>query len=191
MGRVVPCQPGLGREGVTTLARERRHSGGPVSSRPIPGCLARARATARGPPCGCHPGRVEPTISRECAHRVPLLTAARATTQKKSLHASERDTPRVRRMRARWRQRRRHWDPRRLVFVDETGVNLALTRTHGRAARGARGRCRAAELWPEPDGAGGAGPSRPPGDPADGRSHGWRGVPPLYPARACTYVAAW
>src|SRR3954451_11228583 len=138
MGRVVPCQPGLGREGVTTLARERRHSGGPVSSRPIPGCLARARATARGPPCGCHPGRVEPTISRECAHRVPLLTAARATTQKKSLHASERDTPRVRRMRARWRQRRRHWDRRRLVFVDETGVNLALTRTHGRAPRGVR-----------------------------------------------------
>jgi transposase len=28
---------------------------------------------------------------------------------------------------------------RRLVFVDETGVNLALTRTHGRAPRGVRG----------------------------------------------------
>ena len=69
---------------------------------------------------------------------MPLLAAARAATQKKSLHASERDTPRVQRLRARWRQARRYWDARRLVFVDETGVNLALTRTHGRAPRGVR-----------------------------------------------------
>lgn len=54
------------------------------------------------------------------------------------LHASERDTPRVERLRARWRQVRRRLDTRRFVFVDETGVNLALTRTHGRAPRGVR-----------------------------------------------------
>lgn len=33
---------------------------------------------------------------------------------------------------------RRRLDTRRFVFVDETGVNLALTRTHGRAPRGVR-----------------------------------------------------
>jgi transposase len=54
------------------------------------------------------------------------------------LHASERDTPRVERLRARWRKMRRRLDTRRFVFVDETGVNLALTRTHGRAPRGVR-----------------------------------------------------
>jgi transposase len=54
------------------------------------------------------------------------------------LHAGERDTPRVQQLRARWRQTRHRWDTRRLVFVDETGVNLALTRPHGRAPRGVR-----------------------------------------------------
>jgi transposase len=67
-----------------------------------------------------------------------LAAAARVAAQKKMLHASERDTPRVQRLRARWRQTRRGWNTRRLVFVDETGVNLALTRTHGRTPRGVR-----------------------------------------------------
>jgi transposase len=44
----------------------------------------------------------------------------------------------VQRLRARWRQARRRLDAHRLVFIDETGVNLALTRTHGRAPRGVR-----------------------------------------------------
>src|SRR5947209_5267711 len=57
---------------------------------------------------------------------------------KKSLHASERDTPRVQRLRARWRQKRRHLDSRQLIFVDESGLNLALTRLYARAPRGVR-----------------------------------------------------
>ena len=57
---------------------------------------------------------------------------------KKSLHASERDTPRVVRLRARWRQKRRHLDPRPLIFVDESGLNLAFTRLYARAPRGVR-----------------------------------------------------
>jgi transposase len=54
------------------------------------------------------------------------------------LHASERDTPRVQRLRARWRQTRRGLDPRRLIFIDESGLNLALTRRYARAPRGVR-----------------------------------------------------
>jgi transposase len=48
--------------------------------------------------------------------------------EKRSLHASKRDTPRLGRLRARWRRRRLGLDPRRLTFVDEGGVHLALTR---------------------------------------------------------------
>ena len=54
------------------------------------------------------------------------------------MHASERDTPRVQRLRARWRQKRRSLDPRQLIFVDESGLNLALTRLYARAPRGVR-----------------------------------------------------
>jgi transposase len=41
-------------------------------------------------------------------------------------------------LRARWRTRGRHGDPRRLIFVDESGLNLALTRLYARAPRGVR-----------------------------------------------------
>jgi transposase len=58
--------------------------------------------------------------------------------QKKTLHASERDTPRVEQLRACWRQTRRHLDPQQLIFVDESGLNLALTRLYARAPRGVR-----------------------------------------------------
>lgn len=57
---------------------------------------------------------------------------------KKTLHASERDTPRVERLRARGRQTRRLLDSRQLIFVDESGLNLALTRLYARAPRGVR-----------------------------------------------------
>jgi transposase len=60
------------------------------------------------------------------------------TTQKKSLHASERDTPRVQQAREAYRQRMTGLDLRRLKFVDESGVNLAMTRLYGRAPAGER-----------------------------------------------------
>jgi transposase len=41
-------------------------------------------------------------------------------------------------LRARWRQTRRHLDPKQLIFVDESGLNLALTRLYARAPRGVR-----------------------------------------------------
>ena len=57
---------------------------------------------------------------------------------KKMLPASERDTPRVQRWRARGRQTRRGLDPCRLIFIDESGLNLALTRRYARTPRGVR-----------------------------------------------------
>jgi transposase len=41
-------------------------------------------------------------------------------------------------LRARWRQKRRGWEPRQLIFVDESGLNLALTGLYARAPRGVR-----------------------------------------------------
>jgi hypothetical protein len=59
-------------------------------------------------------------------------------TQKKTLAASERDEE----ARAAWRAAAAQLDPEQLVFVDESGTNIALTRLYGwaphhRRARGA------------------------------------------------------
>jgi len=62
----------------------------------------------------------------------PAASAA-AAAQKKSLHASERDTPRVQALRAAWLAEVGSIPPRKLVFVDESGATTAMTRTHGRA----------------------------------------------------------
>ncbi len=42
------------------------------------------------------------------------------------------------RKRARWRRHQGKLDPARLVFIDETWAKTNMTRTHGRARRGAR-----------------------------------------------------
>lgn len=69
---------------------------------------------------------------------MPSAPAPGLTTQKKSLHASERDTPRVQQARQDYRQRITALALRRLKCVDESGVNLALTRLYGRAPAGER-----------------------------------------------------
>jgi transposase len=71
---------------------------------------------------------------------VPGAAFAGPAAQKKSLHASERDTPRVRRLRLRrqWLEEAKQVPAKKLVFVDESGANTAMTRTRGRAPRGQR-----------------------------------------------------
>jgi len=69
---------------------------------------------------------------------VPCPPAPEAPAKKKSLHATERDTPRVQQARTAYRQRTAWLDLRRLKFVDEAGVNLAMTRLYGRAPTGER-----------------------------------------------------
>jgi hypothetical protein len=64
-------------------------------------------------------------------------------TRKKTLHASEAESQRVQNL------RRQYWTTiaevklSDLVFIDETGVNLAMTRRYGRAKKGKRayGKC--------------------------------------------------
>jgi transposase len=66
------------------------------------------------------------------------LRALRLVLKNKTLHASERDTPRVRALRGHWKKRIRQVDVKKLVFVDESGVNTAMTRTRARASPGER-----------------------------------------------------
>jgi transposase len=69
---------------------------------------------------------------------VPGAQVAAAGAQKKTLHASERDTPRVRALRGHFKRRVAQVEAERLVFVDESGINTAMTRTRGRAVPGER-----------------------------------------------------
>lgn len=65
-------------------------------------------------------------------------SAVTAAAKKKSLTASERETPRVRQLRQRFRRRRRTGPQPRLKFLEETGVTINLTPRYGRAAPGIR-----------------------------------------------------
>jgi transposase len=67
---------------------------------------------------------------------VPARTALGVATQKKSLHATERDTERVQQARVDDQALTQPFDLQRFTFVDESGVNLAMTRRFGRAPRG-------------------------------------------------------
>ena len=67
--------------------------------------------------------------------------------KKKSPHAAERDTPEVRRKRRSFRRKVKTIEPRRLVFVDETGVTTAMTPSRGRAPRGERLEASAPASW--------------------------------------------
>jgi transposase len=60
------------------------------------------------------------------------------TYKEKSLHASERDDPKVQTKRRRYRRKVRRIDAKRLIFLDETGINTAMTPTHAWAPRGER-----------------------------------------------------
>ena len=62
----------------------------------------------------------------------PLLSPDRRHAQKKTLVACERDRPDISRHRKRWRTYQGLIDPRRLVFIDETGVGKDPTLAHAR-----------------------------------------------------------
>lgn len=66
------------------------------------------------------------------------LQRRRITRKKKSSHANERDNPEVQAQRATFEEKMAQVEPSHLVFVDETGVTTAMTRTHGRAPAGER-----------------------------------------------------
>jgi len=67
-----------------------------------------------------------------------LLSDARRTFKKKSLHASEQDRPDVVEQREAWFEGQLDLDPRKLVFVDETWASTNMTPLYGWARRGER-----------------------------------------------------
>lgn len=69
------------------------------------------------------------------------------TRKKKSLHADERDRPDVQKKRRSFRRKVKRIEPKRLVFVDETGVTTAMTPAYARAPRGQRAVGSAPASW--------------------------------------------
>ncbi len=63
---------------------------------------------------------------------------ATASLSKKSLHATEQDRDDVRTARANWKQQQQQLDPKKLIFIDETGTSTNMTRLRGRCPRGKR-----------------------------------------------------
>jgi transposase len=76
------------------------------------------------------------TISRSTMGRV--LQQLNLTRKKKTLHATEQGTPRVQQARLDYWESMRAIDPENLVFIDESGVNLAMTRLYARSPSGER-----------------------------------------------------
>jgi transposase len=58
--------------------------------------------------------------------------------QKKVIHAAEQQRPDVQARRASWLNEQPAWDPRHLVFIDESGARTNLVRQYGRCLRGRR-----------------------------------------------------
>ena len=69
------------------------------------------------------------------------------TRKKKSLHAGQRDRPDVQKKRRSFRREVKRIEPKRLVFVDETGVTTAMTPAYARAPRGERAVGSAPASW--------------------------------------------
>lgn len=75
------------------------------------------------------------------AARVTVWRALRRlglTRKKKSTHAAEQDRPDVAEARRHWPEKMAGVAPKDLVFLDETGANTAMQRTHGYAPKGKR-----------------------------------------------------
>ena len=69
---------------------------------------------------------------------MPPTAADGHYAKKKTVVAFEQERPDVVDARRRFRRCLRSWNASRLVFIDETGVNIALARAEGRAPRGRR-----------------------------------------------------
>lgn len=65
-------------------------------------------------------------------------TKIRVKSEKKTWYSSQAATERVQNLRVEYWQKIKHIEPENLVFLDETGILLGLTRTHARSAPGTR-----------------------------------------------------
>ncbi len=78
---------------------------------------------------------------------VRALRKLNITRKKKVLHDQKRDDPEVQKMREAFREAMAAVDPEHLIFVDESGANTAMTRTHGRGPVGERVEGAVPEGW--------------------------------------------
>jgi transposase/uncharacterized protein YnzC (UPF0291/DUF896 family) len=69
---------------------------------------------------------------------VPGAASPEANPKKKALHATQAETERVQNLRQQYCQSIREVRPQDLIFIDETGVNLAMVRLYARALKGQR-----------------------------------------------------
>jgi transposase len=69
------------------------------------------------------------------------------TRKRKSLHAAERDRPEVKEARRKFRRKARRLDARRLIFLDEAGIDTSMTPTRAWAPRGRRAEGSAPKSW--------------------------------------------
>lgn len=74
----------------------------------------------------------------QCGLRLATHAAFAYAPKKKTVHASERDAPHVLLARQHYRTQLAPYQYRRLIFVDESGCNIAMTRRYGRARPGMR-----------------------------------------------------
>jgi transposase len=127
---------------------QRRRTGGTLEPRPHgggvppalgPDDLQRLAASVRE-----QPDATLEQLKRRGGFQVSLKTLWYAldglglTRKKKSRQASERDRPDVQKKRRRFQREVGKIEPKRLIFVDETGIHTAMTPTHARAPRGER-----------------------------------------------------
>lgn len=76
--------------------------------------------------------------ARQSELRVAVITPLGSASKKKTVHASERDSPQVLLARQHYRRQLAACPCRRLKFIDESGCNIAMIRRYGRARHGAR-----------------------------------------------------
>ena len=71
-------------------------------------------------------------------YNVPRLTKTATNAKKKTLRSTQAATERVQKLRGEYWQQVKDIEPHNLVFLDETGVMLGLTRTYARSPCGSR-----------------------------------------------------
>ncbi|WP_211176559.1 IS630 family transposase, partial [Brasilonema sp. UFV-L1] len=69
---------------------------------------------------------------------MPYITKRKTNIKKKTLRSSQGKTQRIQKLRSEYWQQVKQVDPENLVFIDEMGVLLGLTRTHARSPHGSR-----------------------------------------------------
>ena len=66
------------------------------------------------------------------------LRRLRISRKKKTMHATEQDTPGVQKERHEFQQDRPNMPVKKLIFIDEAGINIGMARTYGRGPIGTR-----------------------------------------------------